>query len=271
MYEPEIILNGAPNARDLGGIRTEDGRSVRYGRLIRSGMLSRLDDDDIAYLENAGLRTVVDFRTAAERMQKPDRLPNGAEYIICPILEDKAEGITRDKPETEDEEAQRTVGMANRLMERNPDGAVQMRSLYPIMVTSEHSIGHFRKFFEILLSHENGALLYHCTMGKDRVGTATALILCALGVSREDIFTDYLITNTRCAPGTKRLVNNCRKYTDNAETLEFIRILDTVREDFLGAALDTIDSTCGSVDNFLRNKLMLDDEKLARLRDMYLE
>ena len=136
MYEPKIILSGAPNARDLGGIETKDGRTLKYGRLIRSGMLSRLDDNDMAYLKNAGLCTVVDFRTAAERMQKPDRLPEGTEYIICPILEDKAEGITRDKPETEDEEAQRTVKMAQRLMARDPDGAAQMRSLYPIMVSA---------------------------------------------------------------------------------------------------------------------------------------
>ena len=79
MYAPEIILSGAPNARDLGGIETADGRVLRPGRLIRSGMLSRLDDNDISYLKNAGLRTVVDFRTTAERLQKPDRLPGGVE------------------------------------------------------------------------------------------------------------------------------------------------------------------------------------------------
>lgn len=271
MYAPEIILSGAPNARDLGGIETMDGRVLKSGRLIRSGMLSRLDDNDISYLKNTGLRTVVDFRTLAERLQKPDRLPEGTEYIICPILEDKAEGITRDKPETEDEEAQRTVKMAQRLMERDPDGAAQMRSLYPVMVTLEHSVQHYRQFFEILLRHEEGALLYHCTMGKDRVGTATALILSALGVSRETIFTDYLITRTRCAPGTERLVNNCKRYTDDAATLEFIRTLDTVQEDFLGAALDAIEDNYGGMDNFLREQMALDGEKLARLRELYLE
>ena len=244
---------------------------LRHGRLIRSGMLSRLDDNDISYLKNAGLRTVVDFRTLAERLQKPDRLLEGTEYIICPILEDKAEGITRDKPETEDEEAQRTVKMARRLMERDPDGAAQMRSLYPVMVTIEHSVQHYRQFFEILLRHEEGALLYHCTMGKDRVGTATALILSALGVSRERIFEDYLITNARCAPGTERLIANCKRYTDDAAELEFIRILDTVREDFLGAALETIDENYGGMGNFLRGQMALDDEKLARLRELYLE
>lgn len=271
MYAPEIILSGAPNARDLGGIETIDGRVLRPGRLIRSGMLSRLDDNDISYLKNAGLRTVVDFRTTAERLQKPDRLPGGVEYIICPMLEDKTEGITRDKPETEDEEAQRTVKMARRLMERGPDAAAQMRSLYPILVTLEHSVLHYRQFFEILLRHEEGALLYHCTMGKDRVGTATALILSALGVSRENIFDDYLITRTRCAPGTQRLINNCKRYTGDVAVLEFIRTLDTVREDFLGAAFKAIDDNYGGMDMFLHEQMALDDNKLARLRELYLD
>lgn len=271
MYNPKIILNGAPNARDLGGIETADGRELKYGRLIRSGMLSRLDDSDISYLKEAGLRTVVDFRTAAERVQKPDRLPEGTEYMVCPMLEDKVEGITRDKPETEDEEAQRCVKMAQRLMARDPDGEVQMRSLYPILVTAEHSVSHYRQFFEILLRHEEGALLYHCTMGKDRVGTATALILSALGVPRESIMEDYLITGVRCAPGTERLLSNCRRYTEDAATLEFIRILDTVQEDFLGAAFDAIDENYGGMDNFLREYMALDEAKLARLRELYLD
>ena len=161
--------------------------------------------------------------------------------------------------------------MAQRLMARDPNGAVQMRSLYPIMVSVEHSVLHYRKFFEILLRHEEGALLYHCTMGKDRVGTATALTLSALGVPRETIYADYLITRVRCAPGTERLVNNCKKYTDDPKTLEFIRMLDTVQEDFLDAALDTIDELYGGMESFLRNQMLLDEEKLKRLEELYLE
>ena len=180
MYDPEKILTGAPNARDLGGIETANGRRIKPNRLIRSGMLARLTDEDVEYLKSAGLKTIVDFRTSAERVQKPDRQIDNVEYIVCPMLEDKTEGITRDKPESEDEEAQRTLKMAHRLMATDPDGVRQMRSLYPILVTLDHSIEHYRKFFEILLNHEDGALLYHCTMGKDRVGTATALLLTAL-------------------------------------------------------------------------------------------
>lgn len=271
MYNPGIILSGAPNARDLGGIVTRDGKTVKKNRLIRSGMLARISDADVKYLKNAGLKTVVDFRTLAERLQKPDRIIEGVEYIICPMLEDKAEGITRDKPETEEEEAQRTVNMVRRLMKNGRDGAEQMSSLYGVLVTLEHSIDHYRQFFDILLRHESGALLYHCTMGKDRVGTATALLLSALGVTREDIFADYLITRERCAPGTERLVENCRRYTDAPDELKFIRELDTVHESYLSTALGIIEDQYGGMDLFLREKMQLDEEKLARLRELYLE
>ncbi len=271
MYDPEKILTGAPNARDLGGIETMDGRRIKPNRLIRSGMLARLTDEDVEYLKFAGLKTVVDFRTSAERVQKPDRVIDGAEYIVCPMLEDKTDGITRDKPESEDEEAQRTLKMARRLMEHDPDGVRQMRSLYPILVTLDHSLEHYRRFFEILLKHEDGALLYHCTMGKDRVGTATALLLTALGVPREGIVADYMITRERCAPGTQRLLNNCRKFTDDEAVLEFVYRLDTVQEDFIAATFETIDEVHGGMDRFLRDKMGLDAAAIERLKLLYLE
>lgn len=271
MYDPEKILTGAPNARDLGGIETMDGRRIKPNRLIRSGMLARLTDEDVEYLKSAGLKTIVDFRTSAERVQKPDRVIDGAEYIVCPMLEDKTEGITRDKPESEDEEAQRTLKMARRLMEHDPDGVRQMRSLYPILVTLDHSLEHYRRFFEILLKHEDGALLYHCTMGKDRVGTATALLLTALGVPREGIVADYMITRERCAPGTQRLLNNCRKFTDDEAVLEFVYRLDTVQEDFIAATFETIDEVHGGMDRFLRDKMGLDAAAIERLKMLYLD
>lgn len=271
MYDPEKILTGAPNARDLGGIETMDGRRIKPNRLIRSGMLARLTDEDVEYLKSAGLKTIVDFRTSAERVQKPDRVIDGAEYIVCPMLEDKTDGITRDKPESEDEEAQRTLKMARRLMEHDPDGVRQMRSLYPILVTLDHSLEHYRRFFEILLKHEDGALLYHCTMGKDRVGTATALLLTALGVPREGIVADYMITRERCAPGTQRLLNNCRKFTDDEAVLEFVYRLDTVQEDFIAATFETIDEVHGGMDRFLRDKMGLDAAAIVMLKLLYLD
>ena len=265
------ILKGAPNARDLGGIETADGRRLKSGRLIRSGMLGKLEAEDIEYLKSINLKTVVDLRTVQEQTEKPNMKLEGIEYISCPILPSKTEGITREKPETEDEEAIRTVMMAKRLMSQFPDGRAQMRMLYTVLVTEEHAIAHYKKFFEILLSHEDGALLYHCMLGKDRVGTGTALLLSALGVSRQDIISDYMITKERCAPATARLLENCRRYTDNEDEIQFIYDLDIVDESFISAGLDTIDKRFGGMDKFLRNQMCLDKAAIGKLKDLYLE
>lgn len=271
MYKPEIILEGAPNARDLGGLETADGRKVKKNRLIRSGSLQNITDADAEYLKNAGLCRVVDFRTAKERCEKPDRIIEGAEYIVCPIMPDKVAGITRESPETEEEEARRTVAMARHLIEKNSDGREQMKSLYPLFMSLDHCVEHLAEFFRILLDTENGAVLFHCTMGKDRAGTAAALLLYALGVPRESIIDDYMITAERCAPGTKRLMENCRRLTDDEAVLEYIYALDTVEESFINAAFETADELCGGVDGFLKNKLGLDEAKLMRLKELYLE
>lgn len=270
MYEPEIILNGAKNARDLGGIEI-GGKRFKHGRIIRSGMLARISDRDVEYLQSIDLRMVVDFRTKAERCQKPDRIVPGADYVNCMLLRDQTEGVTRDKPETLEEEAQRTVAMARRLMAHDPDGRVQMRSLYPILVTDENAVNNYRYFFELLLAHEEGALLYHCTMGKDRVGIATALLLSALGAERETIMHDYLITAQRCADGTRALIERCRSITEDAAELEFIYHLDTVEESFLDAMFETLDTLYGGTEAFLTNQMGLDEAKREKLKRLYLE
>lgn len=270
MYEPKIILEGAKNARDLGGIEI-GSRKFKHGRVIRSGMLARISDRDIEYLQSVGLRTVVDFRTKAERCQKPDKIVPGADYVNCMLLRDQTDGVTRDKPETLEEEAQRTVAMARRLMAHDPDGRAQMRSLYPILVTDENAVSNYRFFFELLLAHEEGALLYHCTMGKDRVGIATALLLSALGADRETIMRDYMITAQRCAEGTKALIERCRSITEDEAELEFIYHLDTVEEGFLTTMFETLDERYGGTEAFLTNQMGLDDSKRERLRYLYLE
>ncbi len=265
----KYLLEGAPNARDLGGIKA-DGGVIAKKRLIRSGVINQISDADVAVLKELGICTVVDFRTDEERAQKRDRLIDGVGYVHCPIIEMKTDGISRDKPETEDEEAVRTVAMARRLMKKHPDGRVQMRSLYPILAGTEHCISHYRVFFETLLKQESGALLYHCTMGKDRVGVGTALVLTALGVHRDDIVEDYMITNERCAEGTERLIESCRRYTDSEAELEFIYELDRVDESFINAAFTAAEELCGSMDAYLENAMKLSKQDIARLRALYL-
>ena len=80
-----VVLEGAPNFRDLGGYATADGRRVRHGELFRSGVLSDLSDADLAVLTGLRIATVVDLRSAIEIEERPNRLPPGALAIEVPV------------------------------------------------------------------------------------------------------------------------------------------------------------------------------------------
>ena len=57
----------------------------------------------------------------------------------------------------------------------------------------DEAVKAYKQFFDILLDQEEGAILWHCSEGKDRTGLASLLILHALGVPPETIMEDYLL------------------------------------------------------------------------------
>lgn len=155
-----IVLDGAPNTRDIGGYVTADGKSVRHNTVYRSGTLSRLTADGCEAFAQLGVRRVIDFRNRLA----PSPLFDGdkpcvfaaAEMSLLPVLSDAT-----DPPE-------------ERYMQ-----AVQRYS---------HS---YRQAFQLLADEDNLPLLYHCAAGKDRTGIMTVLVLTLLGVDREQVIADY--------------------------------------------------------------------------------
>ena len=182
LISERYLLRGAPNARDLGGLPTMDGRKVRTGLLLRSGELAGITDADARTLSQYPLRTVIDFRTDLEREQKPDRVLAGVRYIHCPIVQQAAAGLTRE------EQADPYGAVVAHAKTMAGKERAFMCELYRGLVTREFSVDHYRQFFALLLAQTDGALLYHCTAGKDRVGVGTMLLLTALGVLRTRIF-----------------------------------------------------------------------------------
>ena len=91
-----IHLQSLPNTRDLGALMTKDGRHILPRKLLRSGSLYHvsLADQDML-LEDYKLSTVIDFRTEAEREQKPDTIMKGVEYYPIPVLDEETSGITQ--------------------------------------------------------------------------------------------------------------------------------------------------------------------------------
>ena len=71
-----LAIEGAENARDLGGLFTKDGYQVKWGLIYRSGMLSEINNDEFEMLKSLNVQTICDFRQDAEIEEDPDTWPN---------------------------------------------------------------------------------------------------------------------------------------------------------------------------------------------------
>ena len=267
LFDPHK-LEGAPNFRDLGGLPAADGRHIKHGRLLRCGHLAYITDEDARKLtEDYHLRTVIDMRTENEISQRPDTRLDGVGYFRCPIFERPAEGVTRETAIPDD-----PVGSALR-MAHNVQGCdphERMKSFYGRFM-EEEGLQNYAKFFDLLLQQEEGAVLWHCTMGKDRCGTGAALLEIALGVPYDVILADYLYTANRLNPITENTICQARLVEDDEELMHIIRIMDGVHPDFLQVLYNKAEELCGDMESLLREKLGMTHEKIAKLRELYLE
>lgn len=263
-----ISLERLKNTRDLGGFKTADGRRIKPGRLIRSGELSNASASDIQVLvQKYGLCKIVDFRTAAERAQNPDPEILGVEYIVNPIVREETLGITRQEEGMPDGMAQ----MAALVASGDFDSKTYMACIYRKVVSDEYSRGQYKKFFEILLENTSGAVLWHCSAGKDRVGVGTALLLTALSVPENVIIEDYMRVNEFVSEDIERMISGILKGEGNPEHRAHLRTMFMVDASYIKSVFETIDAQWGSRMAFLEKEMGLDAIKLQRLRENYLE
>lgn len=271
-----IPLQGLCNTRDLGGYRTADGRRIKKHRLLRSGALFDATPEDLETLcSEYDLRKVVDFRTSSERAGKPDPKLPGVSYVENPILQEAMLGITREEDQGQDCNA--VVRKVVNVLESDGNTPLSyMENMYSNLITNPFSKGQYRKFFEILEEQKEGALLWHCSAGKDRVGVATILLLTALGVPRRQILADYEKVNCFVAKDVAQLMETLTEGMDPAarETAvrrEALRLLFTVNGAYAESVFAAMERQSGSTEAFLEEEMGLTPERLQSLRDNYLE
>lgn len=263
-----IPLEGLHNTRDLGGFKTADGRKIRPHRLLRSGqLLGMTKQDERMLLEEYDLKTVVDFRTEREKQESPDPVPAGVAYYEIPILSELAVGITRDR-----ESERRMLRLLSERLKDGVDAAAEyMRRLYRSIVKEEYSRRQYRRFFEILLKQEEGAVLWHCSAGKDRAGVGTAYVLWALGVPDETVYADYRRVNSLTGEAVEEQLARIRERIPDEGLLSCLRSLMQVQDGYLKSVQDEILQDYGSIDRFLEQEMGLDPERRARMQERYLE
>ena len=207
-----IPLGQMNNLRDLGGYLGADGRVTVWERFLRGDTPLGLKDRDIQWLLDRDITTIIDLRTPAEVLRKPDQLSTipGFHYVNCPLLEGEA------MPNLANDVARGYFDLV--------EGKTMVRTAMAEMAAAP------------------GGVLFHCTAGKDRTGLLSALLLGLAGVSRADILADYQVSETYLADIIQRIK---RVVPDLAP------FAGASRSDYLGGCLDLLEEAYGSVAGYL--------------------
>lgn len=249
------------NLRDLGGTPLSGGRTVRPGLLLRSGQLDRLDvaaDPAVAAL---GLRTVIDFRTDAERADYPDRLPAGARLLVGDVLADQVNSGRMPAA------AQLKDLLSDPVVAEEHLGNGKAQALFGDVYRSFVRSGSAQAAYRMLLTEAadpaSGPLLFHCTAGKDRTGWGATVILSLLGADDDTLMAEYLSVN----PAVKRaFAPMIEGFTAAGGDPDIALALIGVFPSYLEAALDEVAVRFGSVEKYVREGLGVSDETVGALR-----
>ncbi len=255
--ERGVPLAGGVNFRDLGGYRAADGRRVRWGRLFRSGHMANLDAADKRVFAALGITTVCDFRLAEESASEHTDLPGPPALHILGI-----------PPGVGDKE------FFHRLFASSTDPQDVVDAMHVMLrCLVREAAPFYARLFEVLLADPPGAVLLNCSAGKERTGIGSALVLSALGVPRETIMYDFMLSG-RYFPAAAEVPRVREKYAVSAPgelgRALIMPLLET-RASYLEAAFAAIDEDFGSTEAFLAENYALGAAALARLREHYTE
>jgi protein-tyrosine phosphatase len=256
-----IQLDSLPNLRDVGGLPARDGR-VRTGLLFRSANLNGLEPADAAALEGLGIRTIYDLRTAVERAERPDRVPNGARHVAVDVLDGLEQGAPREIM------ALMNDAHAGREAFADGKGAEMFFGQYRGFVNLESARRGFGRIFSDLTDERCRPALIHCMGGKDRTGWAVASLLLLLGVPDDLVLEDYMASNTYLRPGFQAFFDDLRSRGGDPD---LIASFLWVRPDYLEASLGEMRRDFGTIERYFADGLGLGDGTTGALRATFLE
>ena len=259
MKDRRISFEKIRNVRDLGGLKTVDGRVIASGLLVRSANLSEATQADADKLvKDYHLAKIIDLRTGMERKEKPDVQPEAVTYLPNPVFEESMLGISHEK-ETHEKQSKMLIPA--------------MEDLYRMIVTNEACRRNLGKAARMVMEHDfaEGSVLWHCTEGKDRCGLLTVVLLSALGVERQVIVEDYLLTNEVNAPKAELYYQQMRMAGKSEAEAEAVKNAFLAKESYLLAAYEAIAAQFRSMEHLLTEGLSLPVEAIAAFREKVLE
>lgn len=244
--ERHYPFEGCFNFRDIGGYLNQDGKRVKKGLYFRAGRQDRMSDEDLSQLSDLKISTQIDLRRPDEVLEQGNGPLEsmGANYINIAVI-----------PEGGSDQLSRLVG----------DTAISGRRYLGYL---EFGPTSWLRLFGILSDEDNLPVVLHCTAGKDRTGVSTAFLLSVLGVSRDVIEADYLLTNL----DTERqadFIEGTVGYPDGYDRKKMIDVAG-VPKDAMKDFLDGVESKWGSVIEYLQ-KIGVTQDQMDMVRHNFLE
>lgn len=251
-----LAFAGAINLRDIGGYRGRDGRSVRWGQIYRSGHMAKLDERGQQQLAALGISEIHDFRRPEERRRAP----------------------TPPLPATVVDGYDMSIGSVSKFWDYLFAGGMSDQRAFDLVLNSYRHcaaevVPGYRQLFSHLLRDDPGATLFHCAAGKDRTGMAAALILTALGVDREAIVEDYMLTAKYF--DSEVLMGLIEEHLHNAGAKEWQRSwlepYCAVYPEYLNGFFESVDELSGNIDDYLEQQLGIGPAEREALAARYLQ
>jgi protein-tyrosine phosphatase len=253
-------MAGIHNFRDYGGYAARGGK-LRRGMLWRSGQHCDATPDDLAQVQRVGIATVIDLRGDSERSSYP-----------CLRHEEFAGDVLFHPGETSGARGKAVHEQAAFNVKTAQDAHRAMLRIYGSLPFQPVLVGTFRLYMQALAERNRPSLL-HCLAGKDRTGVGAALVHALLGVHRDDLVEDYLLTNTagdpeaRIAAGTLHVRSGFGPAMDDAA----VRVLMGVDAAFLDRSFTVMTERHGSVEGYARDVLGVTPQMIAAMEQRLIE
>lgn len=248
-------LQGGINFRDMGGYRTRGGKKVKNKTFYRSGSLSRLTSEDCKTLESLSICQILDYRDHHESENDKDVVWNGAHHECVP-----ANPVShKSSPQTRDFFSEDVlVAIPHDFME----------SLYQKLPFANAA---YQALFRKVENLQEGGLVQHCAVGKDRTGMGSALLLLSLGVSRETVMEDYLLTQERLSEYRSEVLKRISGGSYSVKAMDNFHYVMSAKESFLHSGLESILQRYGSFERYFSAEFGLTPEKLEVLQTRFSE